>query len=131
MDGMGNMLIQTKIRHLFHIGIAVIFALALAVTLPFHTLIRIYVSPDKTKRLELYSVQTFYFSMPGQAGDSPCLLVLVDLSRGREVFRGTVSMVQLVDNVHFGACGVSINDCDGIFYSGRTWGDWGGDRANE
>ena len=131
MNGMGNMLVQAKMRHFSHIGIAVLFALTLAVMLPFHTLICTYVSPDKTKRLELYSIQTYYYSLPGQAGDNPCLIVLVDLSRGREVFRRTVSMIQLVDNVHFGDKGVSINDCDGIFYSGKTWGDWGGDRASE
>ena len=82
-------------------------------------------SPDGKMELEI-ATDTIFWSTPGGGGDVPCLLKLRNMDTGRVVFKGIWPARNWLSNVHFGTNYVSLDNIDGILFSGEVYGEWGG-----
>ncbi len=63
---------------------------------------------------------------PGNSGDVSGFIILKSNEDKKCIFCGRIDMIQSIDEVVWNIDSVNINRLDGIYFTGETFGDWGG-----
>src|SRR5438477_4811091 len=69
---------------------------------------RTFLSPDGRFEILVYRSRQWFGAMPGQAGDAPGSICLLQVASGRILERKHVEMVQLVDQVAWSPTNVEV-----------------------
>ena len=67
-----------------------------------------YASPDGRFKVVIFSVPSLRFAMPGQGGDAPGFVQLIDTKTGRVLHERNVDMVQNIDQMDWSPDSVHI-----------------------
>jgi len=90
------------------LALAAVFILAWYSRGVFGTEHRVFTSPDHRFKVVVYRSGQRLGAMPGQAGDAPGTVCLLDARTGKLLARKRVEMVQTIDDVAWSPTNVSI-----------------------